>query len=1001
MQNIRNGEPVVFTHECPSERKGRTMSHDEYESFIDDMVYQCFSFADIKLERLPQEEKPKRFFDKMFFKRKITPIFRNSNFMSHQEICDYIVAKSDSELEKLLSFNSAEFEEKYTLKDRCFLKALTVKVNNVDHPNELINGDRYIIEIYSWNMYPKQDNYPINSPLSQNDLVRKVGEAWVNLDADALRSYLDKDFHYTSDFIFSEISSRDEYLYYLRGKFSAIRKTNNNERKVRNSIVGDIDKNNYDGLFLKLGYMDSVAYIEVVSKDGRIVKMAMHQSLVDPFSQKDSEDSHIEDTSQTEDGKEYFDFEQMHNQTLVHLESAFKNQAIKFRRATEKDRISLGEVVSGMFTDIKRSDVQSMAIMYRLSLLKNSEENQTILNDVDEIWNYDLFSCILKNKTEDGHYTQGLYHETTLVIRCVKKTVILALTSLGGVDTLKYMRVSLISPCSNEMDDGLSFMTAEETKTQNMPVFFSFILSYSEVEDNKELDYYEKVERSYNEKNDSHKELDEVEKEYDHGKYESRPQYYPGYGEWLFAQQRYYDAYFTLERTFKFAKSRFDELSEEWKSAYYMACNKMGQCLSIFNRNDEATYYFRQGAPDITIEMPNYLALSTARIGDPLALWQMDNWLKLVSQKCGNKENWNEDIKQFSVDVPKILFNYKKKMDQHFASHPNYNDIITIGYVLDRLFGVKQNNLAACMFIFDLASNLFLPRVDDLDKISKYRLNSDEAKNKVFVLSCTYAHYLSKEEVDKSILCVNAPIIISTHPVQVEKSNSVMRVDIVRCNFQNDDDKQEFVSINKPLTKTFCLGLSSNTIYSYNRDSLLEAVRKAIELRYERRFVECLKLAKWVFDCSLNMVKDNNGYSYESQDELLKDIFLESAFSVGYCLVELGNTAAASYYLELARHSMRYEYVQEYVNFLSITKDSQALEMVEEVMEQSPKPETEDGIDQWNYHMAFLKRRKAYILIDKKKFDEAERLLKEMKDDPLCKEFAEGELKYIEQLRNQ
>ena len=295
MQNIRNGQPVVFTHVCPSEREGKVMSHDEYEAFLDDMVYQCFSYAEIILERFPQEEKPKRFLDKLFFKKKITPIFRHSNFMSHQEICDYIVAKSNSELEKLLSMESTEFEEKYTIKDRRFLKALTVKVNNVDHPSELINGDRYTIEIFSWNMYPKQDNYPLPSPLSQNDLVRKVGEAWMNLDADILRSYLDKDFHYKSDFTFSEMSSRDEYLYYLSGKFTTIRKTDDNERKVCNSIVEDIDKNNYDGLFLKLGYMDSVAYIEVVSKGGRIVEMKMHDSMVDPFSDSTRDTENLKD----------------------------------------------------------------------------------------------------------------------------------------------------------------------------------------------------------------------------------------------------------------------------------------------------------------------------------------------------------------------------------------------------------------------------------------------------------------------------------------------------------------------------------------------------------------------------------------------------------------------------------------------------------------------------------------------------------------------------------
>ena len=45
--------------------------------------------------------------------------------------------------------------------------------------------------------------------------------------------------------------------------------------------------------------------------------------------------------------------------------------------------------------------------------------------------------------------------------------------------------------------------------------------------------------------------------------------------------------------------------------------------------------------------------------------------------------------------------------------------------------------------------------------------------------------------------------------------------------------------------------------------------------------------------------------------------------------------------------------------------------------------------------MAFLKRRKAYILIDKKRYSEARSLLSEMLSDPMCKDFAQDELKYL------
>jgi len=60
MQNIRNGEPVVFNHNCPVGRKGVTMNQDEYGSFLEEMVFQCFAFANIELTRLPKANASKR-----------------------------------------------------------------------------------------------------------------------------------------------------------------------------------------------------------------------------------------------------------------------------------------------------------------------------------------------------------------------------------------------------------------------------------------------------------------------------------------------------------------------------------------------------------------------------------------------------------------------------------------------------------------------------------------------------------------------------------------------------------------------------------------------------------------------------------------------------------------------------------------------------------------------------------------------------------------------------
>ena len=116
-----------------------------------------------------------------------------------------------------------------------------------------------------------------------------------------------------------------------------------------------------------------------------------------------------------------------------------------------------------------------MAIAYRLGDFGDTVY-ECVIKNPEEIQNFDLFSCVLKNKTDEGHYTKGIFHETTLIVKSKENNCILVLSSLGGPDTIKYMRVSVLSPDNSKEDDGTSL------KTQNAPLIASFILSYSEID---------------------------------------------------------------------------------------------------------------------------------------------------------------------------------------------------------------------------------------------------------------------------------------------------------------------------------------------------------------------------------------------------------------------------------------------------------------------------------------------------------------------------------------
>ena len=268
MQNIRNGQPVVFKHDCPIERNGKKMSENEYNSFLEDMIYKCFSFAELNLVRLPKANESKGLRSLLFKKKQVSPIYRLPRCLGGDGNCDFVIAKSVQEIEDLCFLESSDFEKNYTKDNGNWLKAIGVNADNIDHPGEYINGDRYTIQIYTKNMYPKQENKPLTNPLSDNNLVYQVGEAWRTLNTDVLAPYLDKDLHYSSDFVFTEISSREEYLEYLTGKFNALSEEYRNNIKVNYGINGEENINKIDGVFIKIGEEDSVAFLEVACENG-------------------------------------------------------------------------------------------------------------------------------------------------------------------------------------------------------------------------------------------------------------------------------------------------------------------------------------------------------------------------------------------------------------------------------------------------------------------------------------------------------------------------------------------------------------------------------------------------------------------------------------------------------------------------------------------------------------------------------------------------------------
>ena len=124
---------------------------------------------------------------------------------------------------------------------------------------------------------------------------------------------------------------------------------------------------------------------------------------------------------------------------------------------------------------------------------------------------------------------------------------------------------------------------------------------------------------------------------------------------------------------------------------------------------------------------------------------------------------------------------------------------------------------------------------------------------------------------------------------------------------------------------------------------------------------------------------------------------------LGFCYNELRQYDRAYYYLTFVIGLNRALYAEEYVNCMIYLGDYRSLMTIDGILEdlRTSISEDEEGEVEQSLRpfLQFLYRRKAYVLIELRRLDEAEEILRQMIDDPESGDFALDELAYIQQLR--
>lgn len=187
------------------------------------------------------------------------------------------------------------------------------------------------------------------------------------------------------------------------------------------------------------------------------------------------------------------------------------------------------------------------------------------------------------------------------------------------------------------------------------------------------------------------------------------------------------------------------------------------------------------------------------------------------------------------------------------------------------------------------------------------------------------------------------------------------------------------------------LMLSENGVYSYN-------VYWGKRMFDDGRFYEALLYLENAYQV---MQVD-----YGHLNETGRNAFYEICYMIGFIYTEFRNYVEAYYYLDAVFYLHRIRYTQEYVNCLVNAKDFRAisiidnlLQTIEQSSENAEEGEPVEPDSEFLEFRNFLLRRRAYVYVDLGMLDEAEKEFKEMLKQPSNKDYALGELAYIQKLK--
>lgn len=348
---------------------------------------------------------------------------------------------------------------------------------------------------------------------------------------------------------------------------------------------------------------------------------------------------------------------------------------------------------------------------------------------------------------------------------------------------------------------------------------------------------------------------------------------------------------------------------------------------------------------------------------------------------------------------------------------------VVLGTVLNRIFDIRKEDLLSLYVVYTLSDSQTGKEIIQPDAIWNFDLckaMADEEHPEMFYNQVTLCvSYTRNEETEETVL-------IHLKENGGDEQTRFIRASIMRTLSTEEGDVSFSATQNQPETCSilFAYDLTDPQRRIAEFEKKVEKVAEKYAKGKELDVDETALIAKIAPEVGWNYSWGHEAFNekrywdallyLENAFYLLKekffddtlsdeglDVFYHCCYLIGFCYVEMKLYQKAYYYLSLVWPLDNITYNYEYINCLVHSKDPRALQEIDDELERLDGLKEEEFTEEISRYCCFLLRRRAYVLTDMQRLDEAEELLKELLDTDDRTEYIQGELDYIRQLREE